>query len=96
MRRRMSLERLALCHVALSGPGPEARAAQGLVLISDLDDVVKGETFVETLELSRPGLDLYEEEAHIGRPHAYEVLPLLPGAGDPDRRSAFCGAGGAV
>lgn len=93
MKRRMSLERLALCHVALSGPGPEARAAQELVLISDLDDVHIGHTFAETLELSRPDLDLYEEKAHVGLVYRYEVLPFLPGAGDPERQPAFFGGG---
>lgn len=92
MKRRMSLERLALCHVALSGPGPEARAAQELVMIEDFDSVVMGATFAETLELSRPGLDLYEEKAHLGTPHRFEILPLLPGAREPEQRPAFFGA----
>jgi hypothetical protein len=65
-RRRMSLERLALCHVAIAGRGLAARAAATMVSDAELSGLLIGQTFADTLELSRPLLDIYEEEAHVG------------------------------
>lgn len=65
-RRRMSLEHLALCHVAATGHGPAALGARAEVSREDLESVIIGPAFVDTLILSRPFLDLYEEEAHVG------------------------------
>jgi hypothetical protein len=66
-RRRMSLERLALCHIAVAGRELDALAARMIVSQADLEGVVFGPTFADTLALSRPFFDLYEEEAHVGR-----------------------------
>ncbi len=64
-RRRMSLERLALCHVAVAGRGPSALAAAAEVTHAERSGLLIGQTFADTLALSRPLLDLYEEEAHV-------------------------------
>jgi hypothetical protein len=66
-RKRMSLERLALCHIALNGHGPEALGARAEITVAELDHVIIGGTFADTLALSRPLLDIYEEEAHVRR-----------------------------
>jgi hypothetical protein len=66
-RRRMSVERLALCHVAAVRRGPEADRARAEISVGEVDGLLFGETFLETLLLSGPFLDLYEEEAHIVR-----------------------------
>jgi hypothetical protein len=68
LRRRMSLERLALLHVAVSGQGPATMVdiAQTEATVGELTDILIGPSFADTLALSRPFLDLYEYEAHVG------------------------------
>lgn len=68
-RRRMSIERLALCHVAVTGRGLPAFAAAAQILHADRSGLLFGRTFVQTLELNRPLLDLYEEEDHVAQVH---------------------------
>jgi len=67
IRRRMSLERLALCHVATAGHGPEALAAAAEVTAAERSGLLFGQTFADTLALSRPLLDLFEEAPTVRR-----------------------------
>lgn len=67
-RRRLSIERLALYHVAAVGSGPEAASAREKVTVGELEGLIFGGTFLETLLLSGPMLDLYESQAHVGTP----------------------------
>lgn len=78
-RRRMSIERLALCHVAVTGRGLPAFAAAAQILHADRSGLLFGRTFVQTLELNRTLLDLYEEEAHVYPPLRL-VKPVLEAA----------------
>lgn len=74
-RRRMSIEKLALCHVALAGRGTAALDAASRITHEDRSGIIYGQTFADTLALSRPLLDLYEEEAHV-RPAPSEFARL--------------------
>lgn len=64
--RRMSIERLALCHRAAAGD----ESARVRLTAGDDEGLLYGETFYETILLNQPILDLYEERAratYLGR-----------------------------
>ncbi len=73
MKRRMSIERLAACHVAVTGKGRFVEYLRETIPTDEVVDLVYGQTFGETLDLNRAALDLYEEEAHVRRLPAREV-----------------------
>jgi hypothetical protein len=66
-RRRMSIERLALCHVAVTGKGIPAISAAAEISHADRSGILYGLTFAQTLALNRFLLDLYEEEAYVSQ-----------------------------
>jgi hypothetical protein len=94
--RRMSLERLALCHLAVAGRGSEVRAVAREAVGDDYRGILVGQSFAETLELSRPLLDLYEEKAHVSHVVDVEFVSLPGEAESFSRPAAFSGAGGLV
>lgn len=62
-RRRVSIEELALAHVASGRPDvlPAYRERARLVVPAELAaDVIVGPTFADTLDLNRARYDLYE------------------------------------
>jgi hypothetical protein len=72
-RRRLSIEALARYHRAAVGNGlsaAERLVARSLVRLEELEDLAFGPTFLATLALNRPALDLYEENSCIERINA--------------------------
>jgi hypothetical protein len=67
MKRRLSLERLALFHVAVTSRGPEGDKARAVVTLDDVRGVEVGPTFAATLELNRGRFDLYEAAPDVRR-----------------------------
>jgi|GEM_PF-6034320 len=65
-RKRMSIEHLARCHVAMMGHGSQALAARAECTKEELSGLVFGSSFLGTLLCSGAFLDLYEETAHVG------------------------------
>jgi hypothetical protein len=61
----MSIERLALCHVATMGHGYARADAQAVVYLDEVEGLSFGTTFFETLLLNASRLDLYEETPKV-------------------------------
>jgi len=70
-RRRMSLEELAVVFQASGAcpavPRDTMERARVMVTLEVAGQVVVGQTFAETVALSRPLLDLYEAETCVRR-----------------------------
>lgn len=65
--RRLSIERLAVFHVAAKNRGVEGDIARRSVSLADVDGLRFGNTFARTIALNEGRIQLYEEKADVRR-----------------------------